>query len=450
MVIGFPSDTHMDDCSPAGPYDSGNDTEELPFGTTEDEASDSETEEEENIHHPFGASNSFNFSMGLDIQPTGSFPRRHEETRNRDPSRRKTRYLSQSSHSVVPSQRQRSSCVTNFNGINPPTPVTRSQTISVDFSFAAPVNKEPVSPYKPPTTFKSKSLRSQSMMNVITDSPTNPFTLIPPIPLETLPSKENQVNIPCTGSAFPVKPKTERSGEPSSFFAARRTTSDVVLPSPPMFDKRTLQRRSTDTTQLLYPPKLLSKRRDACEFISIETVLDLLLGKHSKDFDSVLIIDCRYTYEYEGGHIPNALSILPAEREQCLRQRFMEKPFNGNRVAIVFHCEFSSKRGPATCRRLREMDREAHGFLKHDELFYPYLYVMEGGYQNFYRAYPSICQGIYVEMKDKRFKGQLKDNKRLEKRACEKVKRSSSVVVSRKRLTRSHQSLSFSTDSGVP
>eukprot|EP01127_Copromyxa_protea_P014573 TRINITY_DN4095_c0_g1_i2.p1 TRINITY_DN4095_c0_g1~~TRINITY_DN4095_c0_g1_i2.p1 ORF type:complete len:294 (-),score=58.37 TRINITY_DN4095_c0_g1_i2:801-1682(-) len=37
--------------------------------------------------------------------------------------------------------------------------------------------------------------------------------------------------------------------------------------------------------------------------ISVETVVDLINGCYDHRYDSVVIIDCRYDYEFEGGHI---------------------------------------------------------------------------------------------------------------------------------------------------
>lgn len=41
-------------------------------------------------------------------------------------------------------------------------------------------------------------------------------------------------------------------------------------------------------------------------------------------------------------------------------RRFMLSPIVNKRVAIVFYCEFSSKRGPTGYRHLRRLDREAN------------------------------------------------------------------------------------------
>ena len=51
------------------------------------------------------------------------------------------------------------------------------------------------------------------------------------------------------------------------------------------------------------------------------------------------------------------------------------------RVLVVFHCEFSSERGPRMCRFVRERDRSLNEYPK---LHYPELYVLKGGYKDFF------------------------------------------------------------------
>lgn len=68
------------------------------------------------------------------------------------------------------------------------------------------------------------------------------------------------------------------------------------------------------------------------------------------------------------------------------------------RVVIIFHCEFSSERGPRMCRFVRERDRAMN---EYPSLHYPELYILKGGYKEFFqdfkvRAPPfsSVCFGV--------------------------------------------------------
>jgi len=96
-------------------------------------------------------------------------------------------------------------------------------------------------------------------------------------------------------------------------------------------------------------------------------LLDILNKKYSTPFDEVIIIDCRYPYEYEGGHIEvyrdayapqkcnaNCASSmkgainLPSLKD--IEERFPVDPeMCADNKLFLFHCEFSSKRGPAGC-----------------------------------------------------------------------------------------------------
>ncbi|KAL3864524.1 hypothetical protein ACJMK2_006198 [Sinanodonta woodiana] len=57
---------------------------------------------------------------------------------------------------------------------------------------------------------------------------------------------------------------------------------------------------------------------------------------------------------------------------------------------MIFHCEFSSERGPNLLRFLRNRDRNANKD-NYPALFYPELYLLEGGYKVFYEAQKEFC-----------------------------------------------------------
>lgn len=58
-----------------------------------------------------------------------------------------------------------------------------------------------------------------------------------------------------------------------------------------------------------------------------------------------VIIDCRYKYEYDGGHIRDAVHVMDPMK---LVDEFLKNPPACPEQApvLIFHCEFSSKRGP--------------------------------------------------------------------------------------------------------
>ncbi|WPK23310.1 hypothetical protein PUMCH_000546 [Australozyma saopauloensis] len=146
-------------------------------------------------------------------------------------------------------------------------------------------------------------------------------------------------------------------------------------------------------------PHDLIPRVDPEEFHKIVT------GAYANRFDEHIIVDCRFPYEYEGGHIENALNIS--------LQQHLEKEFVVNRppalhqpkkTLLVFHCEYSLLRGPTMAAHLRKLDR-LHNADRYPYLTYPDIVVLEGGYKSFFDKYIHLCepQG-YVEMKDTKHK----------------------------------------------
>lgn len=71
-----------------------------------------------------------------------------------------------------------------------------------------------------------------------------------------------------------------------------------------------------------------------------------LLDGEFPEVDKYYIIDCRFNYEFEGGHIKTAVNmptmsdVVPYFIDSALH-KYHKKP------VIIFHCEFSSARGPA-------------------------------------------------------------------------------------------------------
>jgi rhodanese-related sulfurtransferase len=70
---------------------------------------------------------------------------------------------------------------------------------------------------------------------------------------------------------------------------------------------------------------------------------DVLEGKYIEQLGNVTIVDCRYPYEFEGGHIRVAVNLYTKDAVNTLIQETSstEKPH-----VLIFHCEFSSERGP--------------------------------------------------------------------------------------------------------
>lgn len=72
-------------------------------------------------------------------------------------------------------------------------------------------------------------------------------------------------------------------------------------------------------------------------------------------------------------------------QEEQVEDGFFKQPIlpvsSEKRVLLVFHCEFSSERGPRMCRFVREKDRMVN---EYPNLHYPELYILKGGYKDFF------------------------------------------------------------------
>ena len=80
---------------------------------------------------------------------------------------------------------------------------------------------------------------------------------------------------------------------------------------------------------------------------------DLLDGVYNSKLERYHIIDCRFDYEYNGGHIPGAININTTQGvEEFLLGMAATKPMPSTsgdaskKTILVFHCEFSVKRAP--------------------------------------------------------------------------------------------------------
>lgn len=93
---------------------------------------------------------------------------------------------------------------------------------------------------------------------------------------------------------------------------------------------------------LLLPHFLPEGQPDSLPRITKETMIDVLDGKYSRSYDRFIIVDCRFEYEYEGGHIQGALNY---NDKDLLASKLFE-PKTPARTLLIFHCEYSAHRAP--------------------------------------------------------------------------------------------------------
>lgn len=143
---------------------------------------------------------------------------------------------------------------------------------------------------------------------------------------------------------------------------------------------------------------------------TIETkTLDHLLDTRT----NVVLIDTRFSFEYEAGHIQNSININNPFHLETLFFEYGHLLFSGNFLQklpelatipkknleswlktqnadetnhqnmleeppiIIIHCEFSQKRGPKLLRYLRKRDREINEE-HYPNLIYPHIFLLSG------------------------------------------------------------------------
>lgn len=148
-----------------------------------------------------------------------------------------------------------------------------------------------------------------------------------------------------------------------------------------------------------YALPLMEGRHRDLKSISSNTVARLLNGEFDDQVASYRIIDCRYPYEFEGGHIMGAKNLYTHEQileeflsaQQTELQQQQNADAGNKRNIIIFHCEFSSERGPKMSRFLRSLDRERNTNA-YPALHYPEIYLLHNGYKEFFETQSEMCQ----------------------------------------------------------
>lgn len=117
------------------------------------------------------------------------------------------------------------------------------------------------------------------------------------------------------------------------------------LPHDVMEEKRSAKLKRTEKASFAVLP---TDDRDSIEFTSIRYINGLRLekilqGKYDLAYSNKFIIDCRFAYEYAGGHIQGAENHWTYDMIDALLFRNLP---SDNRTLIVLHCEYSECRAP--------------------------------------------------------------------------------------------------------
>lgn len=103
----------------------------------------------------------------------------------------------------------------------------------------------------------------------------------------------------------------------------------------------------------------------------------MLAGDYRHLIDNFVVIDCRFDYEFEGGssdldfplptwgpkrrspcalligHVRDALHMKDVD--EVIKYFLIDNPPRSDKTALIFHCEFSSHRGPAAYATFQQL-----------------------------------------------------------------------------------------------
>ena len=200
----------------------------------------------------------------------------------------------------------------------------------------------------------------------------------------------------CTTTPILSRRRSTNKSNTLNYLNDSKTRGNISLENSHESVKLALDTDSSDMTadfsESCSLPTTSSKHSDL-KCITPNTMANVLRGEYSDTVAKYHVIDCRYPYEYNGGHIQNATNIW---NNELLLQDFMkshqyrQNKSTTKRHIFIFHCEFSSERGPKMSRCLRNMDRESNKAC-YPSLYYPEIYLLEGGYKAFYEQFPELC-----------------------------------------------------------
>uniref|UniRef100_A0A6I8SEM5 M-phase inducer phosphatase n=1 Tax=Xenopus tropicalis TaxID=8364 RepID=A0A6I8SEM5_XENTR len=215
-------------------------------------------------------------------------------------------------------------------------------------------------------------------------------------------------------TSSPLQPEEENCQPRRRGTSLKKTLSLCDVDISTVLDEDCGHRQLIGDFSKVYALPTVTGRHQDLRYITAETLAALIHGDFSSLVENVFIIDCRYPYEYDGGKsvvlfpflfISRNISLqlillfwchkgaLNLHRQEEVTDYFLKQPLAPSvaqkRLIIVFHCEFSSERGPKMCRFLREEDRARN---EYPGLYYPELYLLKGGYKDFFPEYKELCE----------------------------------------------------------
>ncbi|CCH62566.1 hypothetical protein TBLA_0H02820 [Henningerozyma blattae CBS 6284] len=135
----------------------------------------------------------------------------------------------------------------------------------------------------------------------------------------------------------------------------------------------------------------LNNDYDTFNRISSNTLFNLINDTKlwKNHYSDLKIIDCRFNYEFIGGHIENSININSIEHLKNFyfdsTRKCSKKP-----ELLIFHCEFSQFRSLYLLKQLRRLDR-FNCLDNYPLLNFPDLLILNEGYKDWFSYYPLKC-----------------------------------------------------------
>lgn len=148
-------------------------------------------------------------------------------------------------------------------------------------------------------------------------------------------------------SSFSVNHAQRDGKEPEDIELADEIANFGPAIPPPVMAQPANARIHSDLHYLTPHTVLLSLPSLPLPFSHLLDLIDVQFAKwlHVK-LPNLILIDCRYPYEYEGGHINGSINL---HSDIMIHDTLLKEPsWDASRPpVVVFHCEYSSCRGPA-------------------------------------------------------------------------------------------------------
>uniref|UniRef100_A0A0N5CD53 protein-tyrosine-phosphatase n=1 Tax=Strongyloides papillosus TaxID=174720 RepID=A0A0N5CD53_STREA len=181
--------------------------------------------------------------------------------------------------------------------------------------------------------------------------------------------------------------------------------------------------------------------------ISGETLVNLMSTLGNNFQEKYILIDCRYPYEYEGGHVSGAMNFYTPENIENMffpKDEYLAKCIKSK--VPIFYCEFSQKRGPGMADALRAADRIRN---RYPTVSYKEIYVLDRGYKKFFTEdkFLNYCNPVsYIPMLHPDYSSELEKYKHIHKSKTGKDRRERSIKLRTVRSSGTKRVLQFNTE----